>query len=190
MAMVPAICDSCGVTWGAEGVISGTGATNIQITGNKVGPCPNCGGMGSIPDGVYDLQDDTLKVVRAAGTTPENLQSLIDLLEGLRDGEASSAEVIETVEREAPDLAPVVRKGLASSDPIKLIALLVAILSLYLQASAPAPPSADEVAKAIREKPLPTYSVSAPSERKSSGRHKRPPKAHGKAKQRKSRKRR
>ncbi|MGN6815507.1 MAG: hypothetical protein ACTHK3_05410 [Solirubrobacterales bacterium] len=101
MAMVPAICDSCGVIWGAEGVIGGTGATNIQITGSKVGPCPNCGSMGSIPDGIYDLQDDALKVVKAAGTTEENLQGLISLLESLRESEASSAEVIETVEREA-----------------------------------------------------------------------------------------
>jgi hypothetical protein len=128
--------------------------------------------------------------VRAAGTTPENLQSLIGLLEGLREGEASSAEVMETVEREAPDLAPVVRKGLATSDPIKLITLLITILALYLQATTPAPPSADEVADAIREKPMPTYSVPAPSERRASGRRKRPPKTHGKAKQRKSRKRR
>jgi hypothetical protein len=189
--MIPAICDSCGVTWGAEGVIAGSGATNIQITGSKVGPCPRCGGMGSIPDGIYDLQDDTLKVIQAAATTSEDLQDLITLLESLREGEASSAEVIETVAREVPDLAPVVRKGLAKSDPTKLIALLIAIVTLYLQASTPAPPSADEVADAIREQPLPTYTApSARNDRKANARRKSSPKTHGKSKQRKSRKRR
>ena len=62
MALVPVICDSCSVIWGAENIFAGSGA-NIQMTGNKVSPCPNCGSVGSIPDGVYELQDDTLKVV-------------------------------------------------------------------------------------------------------------------------------
>jgi hypothetical protein len=195
MAMVPAICDSCGAIFGSESFIGGSGAKDITLIGNKVGPCPNCGGMGSIPDGVYDIQDDTLKVIRAAGTSPQTLQSLIGLLESLRRGEASSSQVIDRVEREAPALAPTVRNALGKSDPAKWITLLIAIITLYLQATAAPPPSADEVADAIREKPVPTYSAPPPTTAESAapspkGRKKPPPKAHGKAKQRKSRKRR
>lgn len=62
MAMVPAICDRCGGIFGSEGFIGGSSAKNITMVGNQVGPWPNCGGMGSIPDGVYDIQDNTLKV--------------------------------------------------------------------------------------------------------------------------------
>jgi hypothetical protein len=198
MAMTPAICDSCGAIFGSEGFISGTGATNITITGSKVGPCPNCGGMGSIPDGVYGLQDDTLKVIQASGTSPDTLQSLIGLLESLERGEASGTQVIDRIEREAPALAPTVRSALGKSDPAKWIPLLIAIITLYLQATTASPPSADEVGDAIREKPVPTYSVPLPaasaksptSPPKGKAKKKRPPKAHGKGKQRKSRKRR
>lgn len=190
MALIPAICDSCGAIWGAEGFIGGTGATNITITGSKVGPCPNCGGMGSIPDGVYDIQDDTLKVIKASGTPPDTLQNLIGLLEAHRRGEASSSQVIDTVEREAPALASTVRDALAKSDPAKWITLLIAVITMYLQASTPAPPSAHEVAEAIRKKPIPTYEAKPRPERKASARRKRPAKTHGKMKQGKSRKRR
>lgn len=204
MAMTPAICDSCRAIFGSEGFIGGTG-TNITITGSKVGPCPNCGGMGSIPDGVYDLQDDTLKVISASGTSPETLQSLIGLLEALKRGEASSSQVIDRVEQEVPALAPTVRAALAKSDPSKWVLLLIAIISMYLQATAAQPPSADEVAESIREKPIPTYSVPPPASgpepaatpktrtkpvAKRKTKKKRPSKTHGKVKQRKSRKRR
>lgn len=194
MAMVPAICDRCGGVFGSEGFIGGSNAKNITMVGNKVGPCPNCGGMGSIPDGVYDIQDNTLKVIKTSGTSPETLQSLIGLLESLGRGEASSSQVINRVEQEAPALAPTVRKALEKSDPAKWITLLIAIITLYLQATAAQPPSADEVAESIREKPVPTYAVPPPAAKaaipKAKAKRKRAPKSHGVAKQRKSRKRR
>lgn len=198
MAMIPAVCDSCGAIFGSEGFIGGTGAANITIRRSKVGPCPNCGGMGSIPDGVYDLQDDTVKVIQASGTSPETLQSLIGLLESLKRGEASSSQIIDRVEQDAPALAPTVRNALSKSDPAQWVAMLIAVISLYLQTTAAQPPSANEVAEAIREKPVPAYPVPSPtanaksptSPPKGAAKKRRPPKTHGKGKQRKSRKRR
>lgn len=209
MAMVPAICDRCGGIFGSEGFIGGSNAKNITMVGNKVGPCPACGGMGSIPDGIYDIQDDALRVIKASGTSPDTLQSLIGLLEALKRGEASASQVVARVESEAPALAPTVRKALAKSDPAKWITLLIAIITMYLQATAAQPPSADEVAESLREKPIPTYSVPPPTGKaklppaadptteansprapKSKARKKRLAKTHGKAKQSKSRKRR
>jgi hypothetical protein len=189
MALVPAICDSCGTIWGAENIFGGD-AKNLILTGNKVGPCPKCGGLGSIPDGVYDIQDDTFKVIDTGNIPADVLQGLIDVLDSLRRGEASSSEVIETVEREAPALAPTVKSVLDKSDPAKWVLLLIAIIALYLQATAASPPSAEEVADEIREKPVPTYSVPPPTAPKAKAKPKRPPKAHRKTKQRKSRKRR
>jgi len=197
MAMVPAICDRCGGIFGSEGFIGGNNAKNITITGVKVGPCPKCGGMGSIPDGVYDIQDDMLKVIKASGASPETLQGLIGLLEALRRGEASSSQVMDRVEQEAPALAPTVRKALSKSDPATWIAVLIAIIALYLQATAAQPPSADEVAESIREKPTPTYTVPPPGSKaepparpKAGEKKKRAPKTHSKGKRRESRKRR
>lgn len=193
MALVPVICDSCSVAWGAENIFAGS-ATNIQMTGNKVSPCPNCGGVGSIPDGVYDLQDDTLKVVESSGSSAEQLQGIISLLESLRDGQRSEPEVIAEVESAAPGLVPIVVRALGNPG---WLAVLIAILSVYLQASAPSPPTAEEIGEAIRQQPVPTVQAEPPAVRsRSEGatpkpkRAKRLPKRHGAAKRRKSRKRR
>jgi hypothetical protein len=42
-------------------------ARNITMVGNTAGPCPVCGGIGEIPDGVYDFVGDTIRVVAASG---------------------------------------------------------------------------------------------------------------------------
>lgn len=197
MATIPAICDSCGAIWGAENVIGGSGARNIQMTGNKVGPCPNCGGWGSIPDGVYDIQDDTLRVVESANIRPDVLQGLIGALEALRRGDVSDAEVVEKAEAEAPDLAPVIREVLAKPDRTKWLGILLAIIGLYLQMQAPKPPTAEEIASELRADDVPGLVAPQGPERQPARRstgppakRKRLPKTHGKAKQRKSRKRR
>jgi hypothetical protein len=189
MAIVPAICESCGVVWGAENLIGGD-ATGIQFVNSRVGPCPNCGGMGLIPDGVYDIRDDTLQVVASANVPPETLRGLVGALESLRRGEASPEEVIEKAEAEAPELAPIIRRVL-ELDPKFWASILIAILLWYLPSPTSQGPTADEIATELRADNTPGLVAPPPSgQAKSSAKRKRPTKAHGKAKQRKSRKRR
>lgn len=192
--MVPAICDDCGAVFGSEGFIGGN-ATNVTIVGGKVGPCPACKeGMGSVPDGVYDLQNDTLRVISSSGIQPETLQGIVAALEGLKRGEISSSQVIDQVEREAPALAATLQGALSRPDRAKWITLFIAIISLYLSATASQPPSAGEIAEELRSRPLPTYSVPPPKAklRQQGGtlERKKSRKEFGKKKRSKSRKRR
>lgn len=194
MALIPAACESCGAIWGAENLIGGTGAANVQITGSRVGPCPKCGGWGHIPDGVYGIQDDALKVVSSGAVPADHLQGLIDLLESLRDGEATPEDVIDKVEADAPELAPVIRNVLAKTDPKFWVSILIMILLWYLPSpKASSGPTAEEIATELRADNAPSLVQSqSNSGRPSQGatRPKRPPKTHGKSKQSKSRKRR
>lgn len=189
MATIPAICDACGTVWGAENVIGGPGTVKgLRMTGNKVGPCPACKvGWGSIPDGVYGMEDEVLSVVEADDGATANLQALVDVLQSRRRGETTDAEVMATVQAAAPALASTVESALKKSDPAKWVTILLTILMAYLNLTTPAPPSAKEIAHEIRAQPVPTYSV-PPQTMKPKA--KRPAKTHGKAKQRKSRKRR
>lgn len=195
MALIPAVCDSCNTIWGTRNLISGN-AANLTLTGNKVSPCPKCGGWGNIPDGVYELQNDILKVISTTEIEAGSLQQLINLLEALQRGEVSSAEVNRAVERDVPTLAPTFKRALGTSDPVKWASLLIAIIALYLQGTATAPPSADEVAKAIRAEPIPMYPAplnSAPDRSPSTKpkkERKRRSKSNGRNKRRKARKRR
>jgi hypothetical protein len=185
MATLPAICDDCGAIWGADNFIAGTGTVRgLHMTGNKVGPCPACKtGMGSIPDGVYDMENEVVNVVEASGVPTATLQSLVELLEARRRGEATDTEVIAAVQADLPGLAPTVESVLKKSDPIKWISLLLAVIGIYLQLQTPQPPTAEEIAHELRAKAAPTRIAPKKTKRK------RPAKTYGKAKQRRSKKR-
>lgn len=193
--MVPTICDDCGTIWGAQGVIGGAGG-NITITGSKVGPCPKCGGWGSIPDGTYDLIDDTLQVVRSADLPAVTIQNLIELLEGREQGTVTDAEVVERIEAEAPALADTIKDYLKKSDPLSWLSLLFTMLTMMQ--SSPEPPTAEDIANAVWAKDHPGL-VTPPSESGAAPRQgsakpkkirKRPPKTYGKDKTRPSKRRR
>src|SRR5690348_14767171 len=100
MALVPVFCDNCGTVWATPNFIGGSSGM-ISMTGSKVGPCPACGGDGSVPDGLYHLQDDQLEI----DPTPEwreRLQRVIGIVEHARDAGGSENDVRAQVEREAP----------------------------------------------------------------------------------------
>src|SRR5258708_29540160 len=67
MPQVPAVCDSCSRLF-PSGIVL-TNVTHATLTGNKSGPCPFCGSMGSILDGVYEATETTVSAV-LAGAPP------------------------------------------------------------------------------------------------------------------------
>jgi hypothetical protein len=185
MATLPVFCDNCGAVWGARNVIGGSGGTHIAMTNVAVGPCPNCGGTGGVPDGVYDLMDDTLTVVQSAGLPKGTLQSLIGVLESLNRGEVTADEVTEQVEDEAPELAPIVNVYLQKPDRARWIVVLIAILGLLMQG----PGTVNEVSELLHTQPgvpggahLPAASSRRAPKAKASAKRKRPGKSYGKNK--------
>ena len=197
MATVPGICDNCGAVFGTE-ALTGAEGRDIDLSGARVGPCPNCGADGKVPEGTYDLIFDTLRVAKEAAIEKVILDAVIEALEDRAAGKATDADVIERVEATAPALASTVKDYLAKSDPASWIAMLISILMLLQSSSAPSPPSAEDIADAIWAKdhpaqvtPLDSRPADKPTTRsRDKSRSKRPAKTHGKSKQRKSRKRR
>lgn len=62
MFNLPAICDNCGLNF-PSGFAIGSGA-QLMITNNTSGPCPNCGGMGHIPNGIYEIVNDVEAILK------------------------------------------------------------------------------------------------------------------------------
>jgi hypothetical protein len=186
MATVPGVCDNCGAIFGTE-ALAGAEGRNIDLSGAKIGPCPNCGAAGSVPEGTYDLIFDTLRVAREAAIEKIIFDAIIEVLEDRAAGRATDAEVMERVETTAPALAPTVKGYLAKSDPASWLALLISILMMIQSSSVPSPPSAEEIAEAIWAKDH-AARVASPVSKPKKARKPKPPKSHAKVKQRKSRK--
>jgi hypothetical protein len=192
MAMIPAGCRSCGSVFGASNIFGGD-MIDLQLTNVGVGPCPKCGGTGNVPDGVYNLRDDTVEVVQSAGIPPNVLQGIVGMLEALQHGQASTDQVLAEVEREAPALRDAVERALAHPNTAVWVAILIQII-LGILTMTNQGPNAQEIAEELRAEPIPTYSVPAPPKApptaQARSRRKRPAKQFGKGKQSKSRKRR
>jgi hypothetical protein len=152
----------------------------------KVGPCPNCGGMGSVPDGVYDLMDDALTVVQATNLPATTLQEVISVLEDVVSGVTTSDQALKHVEERAPDLAPVINVYLQRADRMRWVMLLLAILAVAMSG----PGTLHDVVELLHQAPqrpqatTPHSPRSSVNKRKAKPRRNREPKTHGKHKKR------
>lgn len=186
MSLVPVFCDNCGAVFASHRAAGRTDAKKIQITGMKVGPCPNCGGMGSVPDGVYGLIDDALTVVHATDLPATTLQEVISVLEDVVSGVTTGDQALKDVEERAPDLVPVINVYLQRADPMRWVMLLLAILTVAMAGPGTANDVVDLLHKAPQrpEAATPHSARSSTNRRKAKPRRNREPKTHGKHKKR------
>lgn len=100
MASLPAICDNCGTVF-SSGFAASSGGTLI-LEGNKSGPCPSCGGYGSVPDGTYRVVEEIIEILSAPQTTIDELMRLSLIIEKAEDQEVT----VDEMKREAEDKVP------------------------------------------------------------------------------------
>ena len=75
---IPAVCPNCGQKFPSGIALEGPSQVQIQNVGS--GPCPNCGSMGRIPDGMHAVIDGVLRFVQAEGRTSEELEAMAEAL--------------------------------------------------------------------------------------------------------------
>lgn len=107
MVNIPAFCDSCGAAFPSGFAFEN--CTNVQLTGNKSGPCPRCGGMGSVPDGVFNFTENVIEILSAPNRTIEQLSALSAILKSAASDKKSSDEIAKEIEDKVPDLSPIAR---------------------------------------------------------------------------------
>ncbi|KAG1249793.1 hypothetical protein G6F65_018990 [Rhizopus arrhizus] len=103
LTSIPAFCDSCGTAFP-----SGFGAgdnTTFWLKDCKSGPCPNCGGEGSMLDGRYKLDAGVIKILGAPESTREKLLELKQLLLDARAARATPAQVGSILDESAPEFS-------------------------------------------------------------------------------------
>lgn len=127
---IPAFCDNpnCGGVFSSGIVV--TNGSNITLVGNKSGPCPRCGSMGHIPDGVFNFLGDTIEILSAPKTTIEELSSLSKILKEAYEQKLSSEQVAKRIEQDVPNLSKLNRFFKEQSGWINFLQLLMTAATL------------------------------------------------------------
>jgi hypothetical protein len=136
MPSIPAFCDTCGTAFPSGFFFENS--TNVTLSGNKSGPCPNCGGMGHVPDGVFNFIGSTIEILSAPQRTVEELTRLAQILRDAKTKQQSNEQVTSQIKRELPmlsslaDLLPKNREQLYG-----FLAVVLAAIQLLTQSHQP-----------------------------------------------------
>lgn len=191
-----AVCDTCGTLFPSGFTISGG---RHYLSGNLAGPCPGCGGMGRVPDGVVDLtRPDVVAALRAAADTDSmrSLRRTIALLSSASEdellairevltagaAERSEEQVARDVQRAAPRLAGVAGLIRNRDNRMELavwLTLLATIIPIVLAIRANhhevTPARQEQIIQFIVPNPSAIPAAQVPAERHSAGRNDRCP---------------
>lgn len=129
---IPAFCDDCGTAFRSPFNVSGR-VMALTLEGNKVGPCPACGGLGSIPDGTFDFIDGAVRILARPQRTVDDLRTLALILEDAKIGAITQEESISRITESVPDLTnPVLGLLPNSQKMLPWIATLAAVISTVI----------------------------------------------------------
>lgn len=132
--MFVAFCEnpSCGAIFPAPSIIGGNGNATIQMTNNRYGPCPNCGGYGRIPDGLYQYANNVVKLLRGPQESQAALRRVEALLKAAHNQTLSRDEVLSQVREVAPNVATAMEKVPPTTVTQQWILIFIAVVTLAI----------------------------------------------------------
>lgn len=111
---VPALCRECEYAF-ASG-IRVENAINITFKDNTAAPCPNCGGIGDVIEGVFNFYESAFEVISIPQVTKQELAKLRWIMIKYNVNNYSREIIAEEIESEVPkfnnliDLLPQTRE--------------------------------------------------------------------------------
>lgn len=100
MGKVPVLCENCFSFFTVDNLV--TAGTTCSFLNCAAGPCPNCGGMGMIPDGTYEFLNKSIKLLTGSDFSKEVLKKLEKILREAREKSLSIEILEERIEKEIP----------------------------------------------------------------------------------------
>jgi hypothetical protein len=122
----PAICNNCGTIFPSRFEI--INSYDVSFSNCTSGPCPNCGGIGHIPDGVYNFIGNTIELLSGPNRTVSELQRLAMILSQAREEETPIEQVTRRIQEEVSELSSL--KDLLPRTRSEFYAFLVIILTI------------------------------------------------------------
>ena len=132
MPAVPAFCDTCGTVFNSGFFVENS--TNISFSGNRSGPCPKCGGMGHVPDGVFNFIGNTIEILSAPERTVSELLGLSALLREARTKGENREQVVARIEKELPSLSILAKLLPTNKNELYgFLSVVIAAVTFYTQ---------------------------------------------------------
>lgn len=127
---VIAFCENenCGAAFTVPNLIGGNVSVKVVFKNTRLGPCPNCGSTGLVPDGVYKYFEETISFVRGPKASLEKLLKLKKMILVFKENPKSKEEIIREVEKISLGYALTIKKA-PDIDYHKWIATILAILT-------------------------------------------------------------
>jgi hypothetical protein len=126
MPQLLVFCDNCEAIFNSGICIENS--SNVSFSNCKSGPCPNCGGMGHIPDGIYNIIGKTIELLTGPNRTINELTKLADLIKRAKEDHLSSEAFLKDIDREVPELSDF--KDVLPKTRAELYQFLIVILML------------------------------------------------------------
>lgn len=131
MVMLPAICDRCGTVFPSSIVMSNETAF---LKGNKSGPCPKCGSVGSVPDGTYEVANEVATYFINEDYSINEYKKLKDIFQNALQNDFTFEQLEEATESNGLKLSDILpqNRDEARSDIKWFIGIVISILSIVI----------------------------------------------------------
>ncbi|QEN86889.1 hypothetical protein FZC33_11365 [Labrys sp. KNU-23] len=127
--LLPAFCALCGTLFPTRNYVLAGRYLDIQ---NNTEPCPSCGDPSAkLSDGIYDLAGQVARILGAPDITVDRLKAIGLIIEDVRQGLISPADVSATIEQHSPELSDLWKWAIANG--VGIVSLLVAAIALWFQ---------------------------------------------------------
>jgi hypothetical protein len=132
MPAIPAICDQCGAVFASKWELGDSAQASFLRSSS--GSCPQCGSMGTIPDGVYEAAGNTLRILATTPRSVTFLERLGAVVRLAREQGLNSEAAAIVIERETPQFAQLAvtirhHKGLSAYQLLSIILAAIAVLA-------------------------------------------------------------
>jgi hypothetical protein len=132
MPSIPAFCDNCGTVFNSG--LFCENAINVTLSQNRSGPCPNCGGWGHVPSGLFNFIGGTIQILSAPERTIAEFTFLTQIIRNAKAKKQSSEEVAAQIRKDLPgltELANLLPKN--RGELYGFLAVVLAVITLLTQ---------------------------------------------------------
>jgi RNase P subunit RPR2 len=135
MPLMPAFCDNCGTVFSSG--VYGDNALQTTFVNCTAGPCPKCGGIGHIPDGVYNLVGSAIEFLSGPQRTIDELKRLSELLNIAKEKQFTPEKINEELEKELPQFLSLLKDILpkTKTELYSFIGLILTAITILINSS-------------------------------------------------------